>query len=194
MENRLFAYAKTKTQINFAVTVKLISAFVFATWIVQSLCFLNPKFVAFSHLLWLYSPVCVGPVRPFSHNKAHMHSTNMSNNMQIRLCSCTVYKIGCLCLLLLRPLFYKLSLVMRKLDFCICENKEADQLCGSREADQRLCFRYMDSTIPLLSKFKIARLKPSSMAVQPGFLSDLVGYPEDWFSHNEAQFQPTPIL
>ena len=32
-----FAYAKTKTQISFAVTAKLISAFVSATWIVQSL-------------------------------------------------------------------------------------------------------------------------------------------------------------
>ena len=62
-ENRIFAYAKTKTQISFAVTAKLISAFVFATWIVQSLCFLNPKFQVSSHLLWLYSPVCVGPGR-----------------------------------------------------------------------------------------------------------------------------------
>ena len=48
-------------QISFAVTAKLISAFVFTTWIVQSLYFLNPKFQAASHLLWLYSPVCVGP-------------------------------------------------------------------------------------------------------------------------------------
>ena len=39
---------------------------------------------------------------------------------------------------------------MRKPDFCICENKDADQLRGNREADQRLCFGYMDSTIPLL--------------------------------------------
>ena len=58
-----FAYAKTKTQISFAVTARLISAFVFATRIVQSLFFLNPKFQAFSHLLWLYSPICVGPGR-----------------------------------------------------------------------------------------------------------------------------------
>ena len=40
---------------------------------------------------------------------------------------------------------------MRKPDFCICDNKDADQLRGNCEADQRLCFRYMDSTIPLLS-------------------------------------------
>ena len=31
---------------------------------------------------------------------------------------------------------------MRKAAFCICENKDADQLRGNREADQRLCFRY----------------------------------------------------
>ena len=62
-ENRIFACAKTKTQISFAVTAKLISAFVFATWIVQSLYFLNPKFRASSHLLWFPSPACVGPGR-----------------------------------------------------------------------------------------------------------------------------------
>ena len=34
-----------------------------------------------------------------------------------------------------------MSLVMRKPAFCICENKDPDQLRGNREADQRLCFR-----------------------------------------------------
>ena len=63
MRKRAFAYAKTKTQISFAVTAKLISAFVFATLIVQIIYFLNPKFQAYSHLMWLYSPVCVGPGR-----------------------------------------------------------------------------------------------------------------------------------
>ena len=57
---------------------------------------------------------------------------------------------------------------MRKPTFCICENKDADQLRGNHEADERLCFRYIDSTIPLLSKSKISNLKPSSGAVQPG--------------------------
>ena len=51
-----------------------------------------------------------------------------------------------------------LSLVMRKPAFCICENKDTDQLRGNREADQRLCFRYTDTTIPLLSKFEISSL------------------------------------
>ena len=45
---------------------------------------------------------------------------------------------------------------MRKTGFCICENKDADQLSCNREADQRLCFRYIDSTIPLLPKYEIS--------------------------------------
>ena len=50
---------------------KLISAFVFATRIVQFLFYLNPKFQASSSFLCLYRSVCVGPVRKphcwFSH-------------------------------------------------------------------------------------------------------------------------------
>ena len=40
----------------------------------------------------------------------------------------------------------------------ICENKDADQLCGNREADQRLCFCYIESKISLLSKYEISSL------------------------------------
>ena len=36
---------------------------------------------------------------------------------------------------------------MRKLTFCLCKNKEADQLRGNREADQPLCFRYSSDGI-----------------------------------------------
>ena len=61
-----------------------------------------------------------------------------------------------------------MSRIVRKLAFCICENKDADQLRGNREADQRLCFRYTDSTIPLLPKSEISSLQQSSVAVQPG--------------------------
>ena len=46
----------------------------------------------------------------------------------------------------------------------ICKNKNADQL---READQRLCFRYICSTIPILPKSEITSLYSSSVAVQP---------------------------
>ena len=49
MRKPVFAYAKTKMQISFAV--------------VQSLYFLNPKFQAASYLLWLYRLDCVGPGR-----------------------------------------------------------------------------------------------------------------------------------
>ena len=51
-----------------------------------------------------------------------------------------------------------MSRVVRKPAFGICENKDADQLCGNREADQRHCFRYTDSTIPLLPTSKISSL------------------------------------
>ena len=47
---------------------------------------------------------------------------------------------------------------MRKPTVCICENEDADQLRGHREADQHLCFRYIHSTIPLLSIYKISSL------------------------------------
>ena len=46
----------------YAVTAKLISAFVFATHIVQSLYFLNKNLRTLA-ILWLYSLVCVGPGR-----------------------------------------------------------------------------------------------------------------------------------
>ena len=55
---------------------------------------------------------------------------------------------------------------MRKTAFRLCENKDADQLRGNREADQRLCFRYIGSTIPLLPKSEILSSLPSSVAVQ----------------------------
>ena len=65
-------------------------------------------------------------------------------------------------------MYHYLSLVMRKLAFCICENKDADQLRSNCAADQRLCFRYIDSTIPILSKSEISSPQPSSVGLQPG--------------------------
>ena len=57
---------------------------------------------------------------------------------------------------------------MRKPAFCICENKDPDQLRSNCAADQRLCFRYIDITIPLLPKYEISSLLQYSVAVQPG--------------------------
>ena len=49
-----------------------------------------------------------------------------------------------------------MSHAMRKLDFRVGENKNADQLCSNCTADQRLCFHYMDGRLPLLHKSKIS--------------------------------------
>ena len=61
MRKPAFCVCENKDADQLAVTAKLISAFIFATRIVQSLFLLNPKFHASSHLLWLYRTVCVGP-------------------------------------------------------------------------------------------------------------------------------------
>ena len=75
---------------------------------------------------------------------------------------------------------------MRKPAFCMCENKDADQLRGNRKADQRLCFRFTDSTIPLLPKDEISSFLFDCTA---RFVSDLVGNPENRFSQDEALFK-----
>ena len=62
------------------------------------------------------------------------------------------------CCLHMQKEVFNMSLVVRKPAFCICKNKDADQLRGDREADQRLCFRYTDSTILLLPKYEISSL------------------------------------
>ena len=71
---------------------KLRSAFVFATWIVWSLFYLNPKFQFSSHLLWLYCPVCGGPGRKpedwFSRIMAH---TIWSSLLSFSMCSSIVW-------------------------------------------------------------------------------------------------------
>ena len=61
---------------------------------------------------------------------------------------------------------------MGKPTICIGENKGADQLRGNIEADQRLCFRYSDSTIPPLLKSELLAVFCDSTA---WFVSDLVG-------------------
>ena len=50
-EKTSFCICENKDEISFAVTAKLISAFVFATRIVQSLFYLNTKLQACNHLL-----------------------------------------------------------------------------------------------------------------------------------------------
>ena len=60
-----------------------------------------------------------------------------------------------------------MSRPMGKPTICIGKNKDADQLRGNREADQRLCFRYTDSTLPLLFKSESSSFQPASVTLQP---------------------------
>ena len=65
----------------------------------------------------------------------------------------TSFSQRCLCGYVFNMFFameYGLSRVMRKHTFCICENKDADQL--------RDCFRYIDSTIALLPNSEISSI------------------------------------
>ena len=90
----------------------MISAFVFATRIVQFIYFLHvySKFPVSSHLLCLNSPVCVGPVR-----KPHCWFSHEAAQLMILQDHC-----------------------IRKPTICICETKGADQLCSNYTADQCL--------------------------------------------------------
>ena len=67
-----------------------------------------------------------------------------------------------------------MSCCMGKPTICTGENKAAYQLCSNCTADQRLCFRHSDSTIPLLliSSFKLLALFCECTA---RFVSDLDG-------------------
>ena len=83
---------------------------------------------------------------------------------------------------MLSGIINQLSRRMGKPTICIFgENKGADKHRTNCEADQRLCVRYKDSTILLLSKSKICNLLPTSVPLQPGLC---------WtFSHAQARFE-----
>ena len=51
---------------------------------------------------------------------------------------------------------YNYLLHQNNISYCLGENKDADQLCSNCTADQHLCFRYTDSTTPLLLISKIS--------------------------------------
>ena len=57
-----------------------------------------------------------------------------------------------------------------------------------RRSASCLCFRYTDSTIPLLPKYETKALTIFCNCTAR-FVSDLVGNPEDRFSHNEAHLK-----
>ena len=76
---------------------------------------------------------------------------------------------------------------MGKPTICLGENKGADQLRGNREADRRLCFRYTDSTFPPLFIPKIFKILGFFCDCTGWFVLDLVGNPNCWFCHAQAQ-------
>ena len=59
---------------------------------------------------------------------------------------------------------------------------------GNHEADQRLCFRYTDSTIPLLPKSKISSLQPSSVGLQPGLCATWSETPKTSFLKRSLKY------
>ena len=83
----LCTYAKTKTQISFAETLKLISAFVFATWIVQYLYFLNKNFkplaISSGCTAWFVSDLVRIQIVGFLTPGLILHCTYEINNFQI---------------------------------------------------------------------------------------------------------------
>ena len=70
---------------------------------------------------------------------------------------------------------------MRKPDFCLCENKGADQLRSNCEADQRFCFRYTDSTLSLLIKYEISSFYAASGTVHVGLCQSWLEIPKTGF-------------
>ena len=63
-----------------------------------------------------------------------------------------------------------------ELDLNIFQNSDNIQIYGpSHKKINNICFLYADSTNPLLSKFKISSLWPTSMLVSARFVSDLFG-------------------
>ena len=91
------------------------------------------------------------------------------------------------------------SLCARKPTICLGENKDADQLRGNREADQRLCFRYTDSTFPPLLIPKFSRFWVSSVTVQAGLCwtwseTQIVGFVMHRLMSMKCIHHQTPLL
>ena len=87
---------------------------------------------------------CVLVDQVYRHGQVFRHPRD-----RCRRCTCDVSMKTC-------PCNMRMSCIMRKPTFCVWGNKGADVLPSYCEADQCLCFRYTDSTIPLLSKSKIS--------------------------------------
>ena len=137
------------------------SAFVFATRVVQFLYFLNKNCPVYSHLLCLYSLVCVGPVRKphcwFSHDYIlYTHGFHMTifcihklQKAKYLLKKQEITKPGRCMQLAPVNLAYRKALATgislltneprhENTKFFLCKNKGADQPCSNDTADQHL--------------------------------------------------------
>ena len=113
--------------------------FVFATQLVQFLFFLNPNFQAISLFLRLYRLVCVGPGR--KRQRLVFSRRGSFGSLVSRKVACSLLSQ------------HYMSCMMGKSGLCLCKTKTQISNCTG---DQRLCFRYTDSIIPLLLKFQIS--------------------------------------
>ena len=75
--------------------------------------------------------------------------------------------------------------LMRKSAFL--QMRKQRRRSASREADQRLYFRYTESTIPLLYESEISSLKPSSVVVQLGLC-------QTWSETPKTDFPTTRLV
>ena len=74
---------------------------------------------------------------------------------------------------------------MGKPTICIGENKDADQ---------RLCFRYSDSTVPLLLKSKIFQASSSFLCLYRPVCVAFGQKPHCWFSQEAAQMSVLSLI
>ena len=96
MRKPVFCICENKDADQLRGTAKLVSAFVFTPRIVQFLFFLNPKFLVSSHLLWLCSPVCVGPgLKP--RRPVFSQRGSYNNNVKCVCFNCRQFSINSIC-------------------------------------------------------------------------------------------------
>ena len=73
------------------------------------------------------------------------------------------------------------------MSYVICEQQRRRSACAYAQADQRLCFRCLDSVMSLVSVTKISNLMLASVAEQASLSLTWSETPEDTFSHDKAQ-------
>ena len=99
------------------------------------------------------------------------------------------YMIRQVCVIPVGMLYILDKSLMRKPDFRLYENYDADQISSNCTGDQRLCFRHSDSTSPLLLKSKISSVYFFFCDYTGRFVSDLGGNHKDRFSRVTAHLR-----